>query len=115
MSWPDIWIRLPRHKWPKSRSNIEGPLVLLDIHLQASCGRDSSKKFYWDLDGKSTELRMSVCSSKTRIILVGIRGWHQNDMKKAEYGSHVEEFDETCGSCTTNIISGPRVLGMHST
>ena len=24
---PDIWIRLPRHKWPKSWSSIEDPLV----------------------------------------------------------------------------------------
>ena len=28
----------------------------------------------WDWKGKSTELRISVCSPKTRIILVGTRG-----------------------------------------
>ena len=40
--------------------------------------------------GKSIKLGMLVCSSKTRIMLVGVRGgW-----KKAEYGSHVEEIDE---------------------
>ena len=27
---PDIWIRLPRHKWPKSWANIEDPVVLLE-------------------------------------------------------------------------------------
>ena len=26
---PDVWIRLPRHKWPKSWSIIEDPVVLL--------------------------------------------------------------------------------------
>ena len=26
---PDIWIRLPRHKWPKSLSSMEGPVVPL--------------------------------------------------------------------------------------
>ena len=26
---PDIWIRLPRHKWPKSWSSMEDPVVLL--------------------------------------------------------------------------------------
>ena len=31
--------------------------------------------------GKSTELRMPICSSKTRIVLIGIRGWHQNGWK----------------------------------
>ena len=30
---PDIWIRLPRHKWPKSWSNIEDPVVPLERHL----------------------------------------------------------------------------------
>ena len=27
---PDIWIRLPKHKWPKSRSSIEDPVVPLE-------------------------------------------------------------------------------------
>ena len=26
---PDIWIRLPRHKWPKSWSSVEDPVVPL--------------------------------------------------------------------------------------
>ena len=30
---PDIWIRLPRHKWPKSWSTMEDPVVLLDRNL----------------------------------------------------------------------------------
>ena len=30
---PDIWIRLPRHKWPKSCSSIEEPVVPLDRNL----------------------------------------------------------------------------------
>ena len=30
---PDIWIRLPRHKWPKSWANIEDPEVPLERHL----------------------------------------------------------------------------------
>ena len=31
--YPDIWIRLLRHKWPKSWSNIEDPVVLLERNL----------------------------------------------------------------------------------
>ena len=27
---PDIWIRLPQHKWPKSWSSMEDPVVLLE-------------------------------------------------------------------------------------
>ena len=30
---PDIWIRLPRHKWPKSWSHIEDPVVPLERNL----------------------------------------------------------------------------------
>ena len=31
---PDIWIRLPRHKWPKSWSSMKDPVVLLERNLQ---------------------------------------------------------------------------------
>ena len=30
---PDIWIRLPRHKWLKSLSSMEDPVVLLERNL----------------------------------------------------------------------------------
>ena len=30
---PDIWIRLPRHKWPKSWSNLED----LEVRLESIC------------------------------------------------------------------------------
>ena len=30
---PDIWIRLPRHKWPKSWSTMEDPVVPLERNL----------------------------------------------------------------------------------
>ena len=30
---PDIWIRLPRHKWPKSWSSLEDPVVPLERNL----------------------------------------------------------------------------------
>ena len=38
--FPDIWIRLPRHKWPKSWSSIEDPVVPLERNpLWSSFGR----------------------------------------------------------------------------
>ena len=30
---PDFWIRLPRHKWPRSWMNIEDPVVSLERNL----------------------------------------------------------------------------------
>ena len=63
---PDIWIRLPRHKWPKSWSSMEDPVVPLVrnlyghplagllwerqfdkilLDLQDYYGKDSSKEY----------------------------------------------------------------------
>ena len=41
-----------------------------------------------------------------------IREWYETGWRKAKYGSHVEEIDETDRSWRTNIISWPRILGM---
>ena len=30
---PDIWMRLPKHKWPKSWSSMEDPVVPLERNL----------------------------------------------------------------------------------
>ena len=30
---PDVWMRVPRHRWPKSCSNIEDPVVPLERNL----------------------------------------------------------------------------------
>ena len=55
---PYIWIRLPRHKWPKSWSTIEDPMVHLERNLYGHrlaglvVGKDTSRKFCWSLDGK---------------------------------------------------------------
>ena len=51
--------------------------------------------------GNGAELRIFVCSSETRTILVGIRGRHQHGWKEAKYDSNVEEIDET-GSILEN-------------
>ena len=51
-------------------------------------------KFFEIWMAKRTELGMSLCSSKTRIILIGIRGWYQNGWKEAENGSHVEDIGD---------------------
>ena len=44
------------------------------------------------MDGKNNELTMPICSLKTRIILVGVRGRHQNDKKEVEYSVHMEKL-----------------------
>ena len=46
----DVWIRLPKHKRPKSWEHIEDPVVPLERNFHGhplagdSCGKDSSRK-----------------------------------------------------------------------
>ena len=65
---PDIWICLPRHKWPKSWSSVEDPVVLLDRNLYGHplagllCERQFEKirlKHGWE----KSKLGMSLCTS----------------------------------------------------
>ena len=48
--------------------------IYSDIHLLVSCGTGGLRKFQWNLDGNKSELGMPVCSSKTKIVLIRIRG-----------------------------------------
>ena len=62
---PDLWIRLTRHKWPKSWSNIEDPVVPLERNmyghsLAGFLWKDNSRKFFWNLDGKKYQIG-NVC------------------------------------------------------
>ena len=65
---PDIWIRLPRHKWPKSWSSIDDPVVPLE---RSSFGRTIMWKAIWEDPieawlGEDSKLGMSLCSSWKR-------------------------------------------------
>ena len=58
---PDIWIRLPRHKWPKSWSSMEDPVVLLERNLyghlwQDYHGKGNLRKSYWNMDGRKFQI-----------------------------------------------------------
>ena len=45
---PDIWFRLPRHKWPKSWSRMEDPVVPLEKSVRSSFGRTVMGKAMWE-------------------------------------------------------------------
>ena len=90
---PDFWIHGPTLKiqWFLFERKLYG-------HPLASVlWRDNFHMFCWDWDGKSTELGMLVCSSKTGIIPLGVREWHQNGWKEAENGL-------TCGRKTEQAL-----------
>ena len=63
---PDVWIRLPRHKWPKSWETLMIPWYLLhEIYMVTyylHCyGKDNSKKLYENLGGRKYRIG-NVCS-----------------------------------------------------
>ena len=68
---PDIWIRLPRHKWPKSWSSMEDPVVSLERNLyghpfgRTIYGKGNLRKSYLQHAwlGGNSKLGMSLCSS----------------------------------------------------
>ena len=54
---PDFWIRLPRHKWPKSWSTIEDPVVPLESNqyghpLAGLLWERQFEKFVWYSEGQ---------------------------------------------------------------
>ena len=77
---PDIWIRLPRHKWSESWSSMEDPVVPQERNLYGHplagllWERQFEKillKHGWE---KNSKLGMSLCSSRKRIILISVCG-----------------------------------------
>ena len=59
---PDIWIRLPRHSWPKSWSSMEDPVVLLERNLYGHL----LAGLLWE-----KHLRKSYCNTVGRWFTIG--------------------------------------------
>ena len=76
---PDIWIRLPRHKFPKSWSSMEDPVVLLERNLygHALAGLLWERQLW-----ENSKLGMSLCTSWKRIVLICVCGWHKIGWKE---------------------------------
>ena len=77
---PDIWIRQPQHKWPKSWSSIEDPVVPLERNLKGHplagllWERQFEKillKHGWE---KVSKLGMPVRTYSKRVILICVCG-----------------------------------------
>ena len=88
---PDIWIRLPRNKWPKSWSSMEDPVVPLERNLYGHplagllWERQFEKfllKYGWE---KVSKLGMLIRTPWERIILICVCGWLQICWKETKY------------------------------
>ena len=117
---PDIWIRLPRHKWPKSWSSMEDPVVPLEKNLYGHplAGLFSEKEFEkimlkygWE---KVSKLEMLFRTPWKRIILICVCGWHQIGWKETKYWSDVEITKQRSWFGRTNIIPRSCIPGMYS-
>ena len=68
---PDIWIRLPRHTWPKSWSSMEDPVVPLERNLYGHplarlLWEKQFEKILLTWLGENSKLGMSLCPSWKR-------------------------------------------------
>ena len=102
------WCQSDENSGCQSRSGQGMEKARDDPSMEFGESQEQKRRSFW-----KQELGMSICSSKTRIILFGKRGWHQNCWREADYGSHVEN-NEKCGYWRTHIISWPWKLGMYS-
>ena len=77
---PDIWIRLPRHKWPKSWSSIEDPVVPLERNLYGHplagllWERQFEKILFQHGLGEGFQLRMFIRTPSPRVVLICVCG-----------------------------------------
>ena len=75
---PDIWIRLPRHKWPTSWSSIEDPVVAVERNLYGHpsaglMGKASCEDPFEAWLGENSKLEcLFVVHREKRIILINI-------------------------------------------
>ena len=82
---PDIWIRLPRHKWPKSWSNMEDPVVPLERNLYGHplarlLGNANLENPIEIRLGEGFQLGMSLCTSSKKELFLSL---YVDDIKLA--------------------------------
>ena len=119
---PDIWIRLPKHKWPKSWSSMEDPSrSSRKESVRSSFGRTIMGKAIRESSikirlRKSSKLWMSLRSSWKGIILVCVCGRYKTGWKETTHWPNVEVLmKRRWFGRTNNIISWSCWFGLHST
>ena len=114
---PDIWIRLPRHKWPKSWSSMEDLVVPVERNLYCHplagllWGKAIRENLIETWLGENSKLGMSLCSSWKRIILICVCGWHKIGWKETKSWSDVESTSQRSRFGRTNIFFDHENLG----
>ena len=117
---PDIWIRPPRHKWPKSRSNIEDPVVPLQRNLYCHplaglLWKDNLKKFSCDEDGKKYPMVNAHSSIESKVYSYRCTWTTLEWLEESQTSFFREKMDEIGWSGRTDITSWPCIPGMYTT
>ena len=117
---PDIWIRQPRHKWPKIMVQHGRPSrSSWAKSVRSSFGRTALGKAIRERSigtrlGKSSKVVMFICKPRKIAILICVCGRHQIGWKETKHWPNVESTHETNRFGRTNIILSPRQLGVYS-
>ena len=116
---PDIWIRLPRHKWSSHGPVWKTIRSSWAKSVWSSFGRAVMGKTIWEHPietwlGENSNLGMSLCTSWRRIILICVCEWHKIGWKETKSWSDVKSTQRSRYG-RTNIFPGPCIFGMHST
>ena len=88
---PEIWIRPPRHKWPKSWSSMEDPVVPLERNLYGHplagllWQRQFEKVLLEHGCGKVTKWECFFVNREKRTILVCVCGRYKTDWKETKH------------------------------
>ena len=117
---PDIWIRLPKHKWPKSWFSMEDPVVPLERnlygHLLAELlWKRQFEKFLFKCGWwKVPNWECFVVNRKQGLFLSVYVDDIKQGWKETKYQSDVESTHEGRWFGKTNIIPWPCLFGLHS-
>ena len=115
---PDVWIRPPKHNWPKSWSSMEDPVVPLEKNLYVHpfaglYGKGNLRKFYWNTVGKQLNWECFFVSRARGLFLsvyvddIKLAGKTENMkptwkilMKDVDLGEPTSFLDHVCLGCT---------------
>ena len=119
---PDIWIRLPRHKWPKSWSSMEGPVVPLERNLYGH----PLAGLLWEKQFEKILLKCGWEKVSNWECLYGHRekkrlflSVYVDDIKLARKKQNIDQMwkvlNKEVDFGRTNIFPGSCLFGLHST
>ena len=91
---PDIWIRLPKHKWSKSWSSMEDPVVPLEriLYGHPLAGLLWERQFEKILleHGWENCLKMSICQPSKRTIPISVCGRYHSGKQSRKHRTYLD-------------------------